>query len=206
MMNKQLQKLFSQTYILGGSPCSGKSTIAGKLSARFHLNYYKVDDHFQEHVKRCNPEMHPVMHKISKMGWNEIWSRPVSVLVKEELEYYRELFGMILQDLGKYESDWPLIVEGAALLPELINRTSIDPDRVLYMVPTKEFQIHHYSQREFIQYILKDCKDPEAAFDNWMMRDHLFGKEILRQAQIFGFRTIIVDEKKEIAGQFKDAM
>lgn len=203
MMSKQLQKMFSQTYILGGSPCSGKSTIAGKLSTRFHLGYYNVDDHYQEHIKRCNPKMHPVMNKISKMGWDEIWSRPVPVQVKDELEFYRELFGMILQDFGEFESEKPLIVEGAALLPELIYKTSIDPDRVLYMVPTKGFQIHHYSRREFIHHILNDCKDPESAFENWMMRDHLFGKQILRQAKSYGFGTILIDGEMNIEELFQ---
>lgn len=31
-------------YILGGSPCSGKSTIAGMLQKEYGFYYYKVDD------------------------------------------------------------------------------------------------------------------------------------------------------------------
>ncbi len=84
-----MELILSQAYILGGSPCSGKSTIAEKLSARHHLQYYKVDDHYQDHVERCDPERHPTMYKIANMGWNEIWSRPVSLQVREEFEYYR---------------------------------------------------------------------------------------------------------------------
>ena len=37
------------------------------------------------------------------------------------------------------------------------HKSKLDPQKVLYMVPTKAFQIHHYSQRAFIQHILKDC-------------------------------------------------
>jgi len=193
----------SQVYILGGSPCSGKSTIAEKLSARYHLQYYEVDDHYQEHVERCNPERHPTMYKFANMGWNQIWSRPVSYLVWEELEYYRELYEMILQDLGKYKPGKPIIVEGAALLPELIHKSKLDPKKVLYMVPTKAFQIHHYSQRAFIHHILKDCDDPEGAFENWMMRDHLFGQEVLRQAEKLGYGRIIVDGKTGLDAQIE---
>ncbi len=32
-------------YFIGGSPCSGKSTVARALSARYDLTYFKVDDH-----------------------------------------------------------------------------------------------------------------------------------------------------------------
>jgi len=45
MTGSHLQKLFSQAYILGGSPGSGKSTIAEMLSAQYDLCYYKADDH-----------------------------------------------------------------------------------------------------------------------------------------------------------------
>ena len=45
------QQLISKAYILGGSPCSGKSTIAERLAAEFDLHYYKVDDHEQDHKR-----------------------------------------------------------------------------------------------------------------------------------------------------------
>lgn len=188
----------SQAYIIGGSPCSGKSTIAGKLSSQYQFQYYRVDDHNQAHVKRCNPDQQPMMHKIANMSWNEIWSRPVSIQVSDEFEYYRELFVMILDDLAEFDPDKPLMVEGAALLPELIVKCQIDPQKVLYMVPTKAFQIHHYSQRAFIHHILKDCDDPEKAFENWMMRDHQFGQEIIRQAKARDYETILVDGRQDI--------
>jgi len=193
---------FSLVYILGGSPCSGKTTIAKKLSEQYHLQFYSVDDQYQEHVKRCDPDRHPIMHKVSNMGWNEIWSRPTSILVSEEFEYYRELFELILEDLQGFDFGKPIIVEGAALIPEMIERLNIDVKKVLYMVPTKEFQIHHYSQREFIHEILKDCADPDKAFKNWMMRDHFFGKEVLFQAKKLGYGTIILDGERTIDEQF----
>ena len=73
-MNKQMKitdlktrKLFSQAYILGGSPCSGKSTYAERLLADFKLQYYKVDDHERDHSNRSNPSKYPVMQQ--SQGW-----------------------------------------------------------------------------------------------------------------------------------------
>jgi hypothetical protein len=113
---------------------------------------------------------------------------------------------MIVQDLLMYDSGKPFLIEGAALLPESIHNENVNPKRVLYLVPTKEFQIHHYKQRGFIHHILKDCADPEKAFENWMMRDHLFGKEIQQQAEAYGFGSILVDGKRGIKSQFKIVM
>jgi 2-phosphoglycerate kinase len=199
---QQIRRVFSQVYILGGSPCSGKSTIAEKLSSRYRFRYYKVDDFEREHLSRCHPERHPVMYKYSKMSWNEIWSRPVQVQVREEFEFYRERFEMILEDLQKYEPGTPVILEGAAYLPELIAKYDVDPNHVIYLVPTKAFQMHHYSQRPWIRHILKECHDPDQAFENWMERDHRFGQEIIRQAKAYGLGTVIVDGKRNIDTQY----
>ena len=104
------QKLFSRAYILGGSPCSGKSSIAERLKNELNLQYYKVDDHEREHSDRCDPNRHPVMYRYSKMSWAEIWMRPVSYQVEEEIEYYHERFEMIIQDLEKFDSEIPIIL------------------------------------------------------------------------------------------------
>src|SRR5688572_779580 len=176
------KQLFSQAYILGGSPCSGKSTIAERLSSEFNLQYYKVDDYERDHSKLSNARRHPTMYRYSTMNWNGIWMRPVPYQVEELFEYYRERFEMIAQDLEKYEKDKTIILEGAAWLPELLELNEANPNNLIFFVPTKEFQLHCYSQRPWIKDILKECEDPEQAFANWMMRDHLFGQEILRQA------------------------
>jgi 2-phosphoglycerate kinase len=199
----KLRTLLSQAYILGGSPCSGKSTIAERIASQYTLQYYKVDDHESEHAKRCQPDRHPVMSMYSKMDWNGIWSRPVPLQVRDEFEYYRERFAMILQDLEKYDTGKSIILEGAAFLPELISSYSVDPEKVIYLVPTKEFQIYHYQQRPWIKDILQECEDPGQAFENWMMKDHLFGQEILQQAQAHRYQTIVIDGKQGINELFE---
>ena len=201
--DNQISALFSGAYILGGSPCSGKSTVAEALVARFDFRYYKVDDHERAHMRRSRPKRHPTMVRYSKMNWNQIWSQPVDVQVRDEFEYYRERFEMIVEDLQKFKPGRPIILEGAAYLPELIEKCQVDRQRVLYMVPTRAFQLHHYAQRPWIQGILKQCDDPEQAFQNWMQRDHTFGQEILRQAKAYGYGTILVDGKENIDVQIE---
>lgn len=202
-MNPKLPNMFAQAYILGGSPCSGKSTLTARLSRQFNLPYYKVDDHEREHSSRRRPDRHPVMCKYAKMSWNEIWLRPVSYQVEEEFAYYRERFEMIVEDLDKYDLGKPIILEGAALLPELIAPHGANPQRTVFLAPTKEFQIHHYRQREWIHQILNECEDPRQAFENWMMRDHLFGQEVLRQAKARNYETILVDGRQSIAAHYE---
>ena len=198
-----MRKMFSQAYILGGSPCSGKSTIAERLASQYKFEYYKVDDHERAHGDRCRPDRHPVMFRYSQMSWNDIWMRPVPLQVQEEFEYYRERFEMIVQDLEKYDSARSLLLEGAAYFPDLVWPYTGDSPRVIYMVPTKEFQVQYYQQRPWIQHVLKECEDSKQAFDNWMVRDELFGQEVLRQAKAHNYRAIVVDGKRSIDEQYE---
>ena len=192
-MKTRLDALFSKAYILGGSPCSGKSTIAEMLVAKYGFQYYKSDDYDPAHMQRSRPDRQPVMFKISKMSWDEIWSRSPSELLTDELTYYHERFPFILDDLCQLELQTPTIVEGAALLPDLIVQFPVKPSHVVYMVPTMEFQLHHYQQRPWIDAILKDCRDPKQAFDHWMKRDTLFCQEVIHLANASGFQVILVD-------------
>lgn len=178
---------------IGGSPCSGKSSIAAMLSAQFHLNYYKCDDHADAHGKRANADQHPVLSQLLRMTWEDIWMRPVAEQITTELAYYREEFGMIVDDLVALPSDRPILAEGAALLPEMVAPLLPDANHAIWIVPTPEFQLHHYRQRPWIHDILKHTSDPEQAFQNWMARDIGYAEHIAEMARGLGFVVITVD-------------
>ena len=49
----------------------------------------------------------------------------------------------------------------------------------------------HYSQREWVPYVLQDCSDKEKAFENWMERDALFAKDVQRQCEENGYLSLV---------------
>jgi hypothetical protein len=51
--------------------------------------------------------------------------------------------------------------------------------------------------------LLKDCEDHEQAFSNWMMRDQIFSEEILSEAKIRNYWTILVDGSDSINENYK---
>lgn len=201
-MDSHLNNLFSHAYILGGSPCSGKSTIAEILSAKYGFQYYKADDHEVNHMQHSTLDLQPVMFKYSKMSWDMIWSQPAEKLLHDEIEYYRERFPFILNDLNQHHLETPVILEGAAFLPELIRQYPVKHENVIFMIPTVEFQLNRYAHRPWIQSILNACNDPKQAFENWMKCDALFGEEVNRTARNCDFRVIWVDGSISIERQF----
>ena len=185
-------------YWIGGAPCSGKSTIAEKLAYKHGLSLFKSDDHMYAHMNLARAEKQPVMAKVASLSWDAIWTRPVAVQVQDEFDFYREEFDMLLEELALYPQGQPILAEGNAWLPELLGRLQPPPEHSVFLIPTKEFQVANYSQRQFIKDILSQCADPQAAFANWIERDACFGETVDQAARQMGLPVIRVDGRLSI--------
>ena len=168
------------TYFIGGSPCSGKSTVAEILAEKYDLYYFKVDDFLEEYTKMGASKEYAICKKQEDMGPEEIWMREPQLQCDEEFTFYEEVFEFVMADLEKIKAKG-IITEGAVYLPKLMKKLGVSKDRYLAITPTKDFQIEHYSRREWVPFVLEGCSDKEKAFSNWMSRDLLFAKEVQRQ-------------------------
>ena len=180
------------TYFIGGSPCSGKSAVAEILAEKYGLYYFKVDDFLEEYTKRGASKGYVICKKQEVMCSEEIWMREPQLQCEEELTFYEEVFEFVMADLEKINAKG-IITEGAAYLPRLMKKLGVSQDRYLSITPTKEFQVEHYSQREWVPYVLEGCSDKKKAFSNWMERDALFAKEVQRQCVEEQYISIVND-------------
>lgn len=185
-------------YYIGGSPCSGKSTIAQRISERYGLSYFKVDDHLERYLKAGASGGKPACGRVQAMSPDQIWMREPLVQCEEELLIYREIFESILKDLEQTDCENGIITEGAAYLPELIKSVNVPVDRYISITPSKEFQIFHYSKREWIPYVLEGCSDKKKAFENWMDRDALFAEAVRKQCAEHGYVSVVNDGAEKI--------
>lgn len=193
---------FNNIYWIGGSPCAGKSSISEMLVEKYNFTLYRCDDCLDKHLKIGAEKKYPIMNKLSRMTCDEIWMRSIDIQVCEEFEYYREEFTLILEELVKYPRNKKILVEGTAILPELIENMEIEKNRIVFIIPTVEFQLEHYKKREFIPYVLEGCKDQEKAFENWMKRDIKFATEVARQARLNERNLIVTDGNKSLEENF----
>jgi 2-phosphoglycerate kinase len=180
-------------YWMGGSPCSGKSSIANTLADRYGLRLFRSDDHMDQHIRQADPVRQPAMAKIARMNWEQIWMRPVSEQVADELEFYREEFDQLCAELEQFPGKAPILAEGTAWLPELLIRAGVSPARTFFLVPTATFQVQHYAQRPWARDILSECSQPQQAFQNWMDRDSRFANAVEEQARAGGMPVRRVD-------------
>jgi hypothetical protein len=192
-MPEMLKEDLAHVIWMGGSPCAGKSSIAESLSSKYHLYFYRCDDHFQEHQSRIIPDKHPAFHTLTGLTWDQIWMRPVPIQVAAEIDIYREEFGMIVEDLLALPKSIPILAEGAALLPDCVSEILLNRRQAIWIVPTEPFQRTHYARRTWIHEILSQCRDPRQAFQNWMDRDVAFAKWVAERAAELELELITVN-------------
>lgn len=132
------------------------------------------------------------------MSTEQIWMRDAKVQCDEEIQFYREIFDFIQEDIRLSSKGRTTITEGAAFLPELMKECNIAYNRYVCITPTKEFQIEHFKNREWISYILDECSDKEQSFVNWMERDALFAEKVRMQCIHGRYKGIITDGRMRI--------
>ncbi|WP_088008140.1 hypothetical protein [Indiicoccus explosivorum] len=202
-----LAKKLSHVYWIGGSPCAGKTSVARMLKEKYGFIYYKADDEHPAHVERSTEEQHPNMNRSRHLTWGEYWSArfstvPVPRQVEESIGFYEEQFSMVVEDLLALPDTSPVLVEGSVVLPKKVAPLLADPNRAIWLFPTPDFQVKHYSQREWIHHILKLTEDPDLAFQGWMEKEMGFARSVRESVKKYGFESIQVDDSKSLKENF----
>ncbi|HEU5102840.1 MAG TPA: hypothetical protein VFU22_27650 [Roseiflexaceae bacterium] len=180
---------------IGGTPCSGKTSIAHLLSEKYPLQIYHCDEAFDAHKLRMR-----ATRKILSLSWDELWTQPVDILLADVFAIYREEFQLIRDDLQALPPWPPILAEGMALLPDLVAPALPSPNRAVWLIPTPDFQRERYPKRgAWVQDILQQCADPDLAFRNWMDRDIESAQIVADEAAKRGLRIIQVDGRQSIA-------
>ena len=171
-------------YMIGGSPCSGKSTIASLLARQYQLLHIKLDDLVEEMMSQASADSQPICLLRQDRNPEE--------MADEEWRFYEEIFPYVKSYLIKNQ-DRPLLVEGAGLLPHLVKELECPASSYLCLTPTADFQKKHYRQREWVPFVLEGTTNSEQAFENWMQRDILFAQMVRKEAVRLGYPSLITD-------------
>ncbi|KXU07738.1 AAA family ATPase [Streptococcus oralis] len=171
-------------YMIGGSPCSGKSTIASLLARQYQLLHIKLDDLVEEMMSQASADSQPICLLRQDRNPEE--------MADEEWRFYEEIFPYVKSYLIKNQNR-PLLVEGAGLLPHLVKELECPASSYLCLTPTADFQKKHYIQREWVSYVLEGTTNPEQAFENWMQRDILFAQMVRKEAVKLGYPSLVTD-------------
>jgi 2-phosphoglycerate kinase len=174
-------------YWIGGSPCAGKSSIARLLAARHGLLHFECD------ARVPSPPDPPELPTCERLA------RPPEWQAAREVEFYRGRFDFLLASLPpSLSSEERVLVEGADLLPDLLDARGVPMNNAIWIVPTPDFQLRYYAARDWVAEYVAECADPAQAFANWMRRDMLFADHVRAQAAVVGGRVVVVDGTRSI--------
>ena len=183
---------------LGGSPCSGKTSISHILAGRFDLDLYHVDEAFETHAQRLDPVHQPALTKWCGSTWNQRWMQPVDNLVQDVIACYQEHSALIFEDIQKMPTRNSLLVEGTALLPRPVASVLTKRSHAIWIVPSADFQRAQYSERGWAWDIVAQCSDPDVAFHNWMERDIRFAEWVEAEAAALDLPILRVDGNRTL--------
>lgn len=192
-----------QLYWLGGSPCGGKSSVADWLSHHLNIPVYHIDDHINRHLAMITPEKQPALYRWQTRTWDERWLQPLERLLQDAIDCYTEHFHLLLPEVLALAGAEALIVEGNPPLPSLIQPYLATPAHGIHLVSPPALLRQYYQQRDWAGTILKQCSDPEQAFNNWMERDIAFAHYIEEQSRQYHLRCLISDDKLSIESKAK---
>jgi hypothetical protein len=186
---------------IGGSTCSGKSTIADRIAESRGLAVYHVDEHEQAHAERATKEGLPVYSRWVSMTLTERWAHSsVDELVADTLALSEERLPLILEDVG----DEPTVVEGFQVYPWLVAPLLASSRQAVWLVCTPAFRRATHFSRSHAWATPSQTEDPERAQANRLERDDRIGEEIARGAHDLGLKAIDVDGSRgldEIAAE-----
>ncbi|MCX4319557.1 MAG: hypothetical protein OSJ44_07420 [Lachnospiraceae bacterium] len=185
---------------IGGLPCSGKSTVAERISKAYGAYYFKVDDFLDKFTDTAAEKGYPVCKKSIAMTPDEIWMREPLIQCKDEFLIYDEISELVFEYLNKIDADF-IVTEGAAYTPNVM--VKYKKKEYISIIPTPDFQISHYKEREWVPYILEGCSDKQQAFHNWMERDILFAKQIKAECEENAVPCIVNDGLKRQDEMFR---
>lgn len=180
---------------IGGSVCSGKSTITRHLVAKSDTVAYDFDEAEQDHLERLG-RADRIIERIEdaeerRAAHDERWlSHPPAKMAQRTVRSWTERFPLVIEDLERLSTK-RIIVQGAGLFPELVAPQLRDPSRGVWLIATAEFIRWARSRRGMSAPSL--TSDPAFASENIIARDCLMADHVRREAERRNLTTITVD-------------
>ncbi len=185
---------------IGGSPCSGKSTISHTIARIYVFLDYHLDawsrNHFARRVAAGDAEAATFL----KMNMGQRWmERPVEALVQETITSWSRNFHLVLEDLQALPTENFIVAEGN-FFPECVAPYLASPHQAIWLVPTDFFceqgrrqRWAELERRQKRHGVYDESSDPERRKRNVIARDCQLARYVKQQAETLHLPVYEVD-------------
>jgi hypothetical protein len=185
---------------IGGSPCSGKSTIAHTIARIYVFLGYYLDpmepNHFARRIAAGDAEAEAFLAKTM----DERWLKPsVDELAQTAIASWTRRFGLVLDDLLAMTKESFIVSEGI-FFPACVAPYLSSPHQAIWLVPTDDFcaearrrRGEALAARQKRHGVYNEGSDPEARLRKVIARDQQLARYVRHQAEELGLTIIEVD-------------
>lgn len=196
------QKL-SHVLWIGGSPCSGKSTLSHTLTRIYVFIDYHVDawsqNHFARRVAAGDAEARAFLHMNMDQRWIE---RSVDELTREAISSWTRDFSLVIEDLLALPGDNFIVAEGN-FFPQCVLPYLSSPRQAIWFVPTDAFceqgrqrRQAELSVRQKRHGVYNESSDPARRMRNIIARDRRLARYVKQQAEELSLTVHEIDGKR----------
>ena len=139
MEENTLARKLSHILWIGGSPCSGKSTVSHTIARIYVFVDYHLDAWVHNHFARRIAAGDAKAEAFLKMNMRQRWvERSVEELTAEVIESWTREFDLAIEDLLTLPRENFIVAEGN-FFPACVAPYLSSPNQALWLVPTDEF-------------------------------------------------------------------
>ncbi len=201
MLDQQdVARKLSHVLWIGGSPCSGKSTISHTIARIYVFVDYHVDawdgNHMARRIAAGDVEAQAFMNMSIDQRWVE---RSVAALTREAISSWSRAFPLVIEDLLALPTETFIVAEGN-FFPGCVAPYLSSPRQAIWLVPTDEFcergRRERWAQlaiRQKRHGVHDEGSDPEKRRQNIIARDCRLARYVRRQAKEMSLTVQVVD-------------
>ena len=182
-------------YLLGGRPCSGKTTIAYKLGQKYNIDVKYLDVYAQKLIDNSTPKT-PNIFSWKGISLTQAMNGSPEVLFDTYLKAYDEMIPFFLDMISKLESK-KIILEGSILTPKFVSLLEKQYDtQVCYLLTDDNFVREQYIKRDYAQDMIKELNGKQS-LENLLQRDSIFAKYIIKEIKKYNYPSLEIHNKSE---------
>ncbi len=190
---------------IGGSPCSGKSTISHAIARIYVFVDYHADAFERHHFARRVAAGDAEAIAFLRMNMDQRWlQRSVEELSRETIVSWTNRFPYVIADLLALPKENLIVAEGN-FFPASVAPYLSSPHQAIWLTPTDAFCDHarRRKQAELVrrqkrQGVYDEGSNPEQRLRNLIERDKRLASYVKQQAEALSLPIYEVDGSRSI--------
>lgn len=176
--------------LIGGRPCSGKTTLANQLGEQHNIAVDHLDVFAQECIDHSSKD-NPNIYSWKNMDLVEMFQKDPNELFREYVKTYEDMLPFLMNTIVMSDKKVS-ILEGSILLPKFIDKFKKSHEvKICYLVTNNDFVRERYYRRGYVQDMLKKPNGKKAV-NNLLLRDSLFSEYVNDEIEKHALPKIVI--------------